>query len=94
MGDGAAFYVWYRVTGDPAAARGAVDGVLRDVAGSLGVAGRVRVKRDDPRTWMEIYEDVGDPARFERELAAAVLRHGLARHVEDGRRHVEAFVDP
>ncbi len=32
-----------------------------------------------PATWMEIYEDVADPAGFEREIADALVRHGVAR---------------
>jgi hypothetical protein len=52
-------------------------------AGSNGVA-----------TWMEVYEHVADPVMFERELAAAVLRHDIARFVPEGGRHVEAFVAP
>jgi hypothetical protein len=41
---------------------------------------------------MEIYEDVADPAGFEREIADAVVRHGVARFLAGGARHVEAFV--
>ena len=43
-----------------------------------GVTGRVLVRRDDPRTWMEIYEHVADARLFERELAAGVARHEVA----------------
>ena len=86
------YYVWYRVTGDASAARAAVDAALHDVFRLSGVAGRVLVRRDDPRTWMEVYEHVGDDALFERELAAAVSRHHVAQHAEGGVRHVEPFV--
>jgi len=88
------FYVWYRVTGDPAAARAAVDALLRDVQRATGVAGRVLVRRDDPTTWMEIYEDVADAGRFERALADAVARHAVAAHAAGGARHAEPFVAP
>lgn len=86
------YYVWYRVAGDPAAARTAIDAALQDVAVEAGVAGRLLVRRDDPRTWMEVYEHVVDGARFERALAAAAARHALPGHAEDGVRHVEPFV--
>jgi len=86
------FYVWYRVNGDPATVRAAIDAVLRDLALRTHVSGRVLVRRDDPRTWMEVYEHVGDAPLFERELAAAVLRHGIAGLVEGGQRHAEPFV--
>jgi hypothetical protein len=88
------YYVWYRVTGDPAAARAAVAALLRDVLGATGVAGRVLVRRDDPTTWMEIYEDVADVERFDRALAAGVARHGVAGYAEGGARHAEPFVAP
>jgi len=86
------YYVWYRVKGDAAHAQAAVDALLHDVFRNAGVMGRVLVRRDDPRTWMEIYEHVGDAALFERELIAAVDRHRVAGFAEDGRRHTEPFV--
>jgi hypothetical protein len=88
------YYVWYRIAGDPSAAQAAVDALLHDVFRRAGVSGRRLVRRDDPRTWMEVYEHVGDDALFEHELAAAVERHGIARLVEGGRRHTEPFVLP
>ena len=86
------YYVWYRVTADPLGARAAVDAMMTDVARRTGIAGRLLLRRDEPDTWMEIYEGVADPARFERELAAAVQRHGIARFIAVDGRHVEAFV--
>ncbi|MBK9115389.1 MAG: DUF4936 family protein [Betaproteobacteria bacterium] len=94
MGAPCHYYIWYRVGGDAAAARAAVDAVLHDVFEHAGVAGRALVRRDDPGTWMEVYEHVADGALFERALAAAVARHGLAQHAEGGVRHVEPFVAP
>ncbi len=88
------YYVWYRVSGDPTAARAAVDALLRDVFRDAGVRGRVLVRRDDPRTWMEVYEHVADASHFERELAAGVARHGMVRLAENGDRHIEPFVAP
>jgi Domain of unknown function (DUF4936) len=86
------YYVWYHVASDVPAIRVAVAEMMADVAGRTGIAGRLLVRRDEPATWMETYEDVVDAATFERELAAAVLRHDLARLVAGGDRHVEAFV--
>lgn len=94
MGSVAHYYVWYRVAGDLGAARTAVDALLRDVLASAGVTGRVLVRRDDPRTWMEIYENVADACLFEENLERAALRHDIARVAEGGRRHVEPFVSP
>lgn len=86
------YYIWYRITGDHGGARAAVDALLQDVFRHAGVSGRVLVRRDDPRTWMEIYEHVADVLLFERELAAAVRRHDIARWIEGGARHTEPFV--
>ena len=88
------YYVWYRVTGDPAAARAAMDALLRDVQRATGVAGRVLVRHDDPATWMEVYEGVAGVQRFEAALAAGVVRHAVTRYAEDGARHTERFVAP
>ena len=50
-------------------------------------------RRDNPETWMEIYEDVGDFDAFEARLAAAAQAHGLTALLKEGeRRHVERFV--
>ena len=88
------YYIWYRVAGDLAAARAAVDALLADLFLHAGVAGRVLVRRDDPRTWMEVYEHVADVPLFERELAAGVARREVTRWAEDGARHIEPFVAP
>ena len=84
------FYVWYTVAADRAAALAAVSGLLAAVEDATGIAGRVLARRDDPATWMEIYENVGDAAAFERTLATLVRRHDVAR-VSGGLRHVERF---
>lgn len=88
------YYVWYRVHGDHAGAHAAVTALMQDVHRNAGVTGRVLVRRDDPRTWMEVYEHVADPATFEQELAAAAARHDVARWTEAGGRHTEPFVAP
>lgn len=86
------YYVWYRIGGDPRPVRAAIVAVMADVYRVSGVSGRLLQRLDQPDTWMEIYEGVTDPARFERELTAAVLRHGVAQFIAPDGRHVEAFV--
>jgi LPS sulfotransferase NodH len=86
------YYVWYRVAGDMAAARTAIDALLHDVFANAGVMGRVLWRRDDPRRWMEIYENVADASLFEEKLERATLRHDVARFAEGGQRHVEPFL--
>ena len=86
------YYVWYRVPGDAGAARAAINGVMADVARATGVTGRLCQRRDDPTTWMEVYEHVHDVHAFDGALADALVRHGAERWIPDGR-HVERFVD-
>ena len=86
------YYVWYRIAGDPANARLGIAALLAAVAARGGVPGRLMVRRDDPSTWMEVYENVEDDAGFERALAACVEDLGAARWAENGARHTEAFV--
>lgn len=86
------YYVWYRVLAEPSAARRAVNALQDDLATQTGIRGRVLVRRDDPATWMEVYEDVATPAQFEPALAAAVARHRAADFAHDHARHTETFV--
>ena len=73
------FYIYYRVPAQNAErARAAVRELQRELAGSAGISGRLLRRRDDETTWMEIYENVQDGARFEAELAKLVERRGLA----------------
>ena len=87
------YYVWYRLDGDGGEAHKAIDAMLKDMFVHAGVLGRVLVRRDDPRTWMEVYENVADARLFEEKLHAAVHRHDVARFAENGR-HLEPFVSP
>ena len=86
------YFVWYEIAGDRSPARAAIDAMMTDIARATGVSGRLLVRRDRTATWMEIYEGVADPARFEREIADALVRHGVVRFLAGGARHVEAFV--
>jgi len=57
---------------------GGEEWLQRELSGIAGISGRLLRRRDDETTWMEIYENVQDGARFEAELAKLVERHGLA----------------
>ena len=62
------------------------------LAQESGVDGRLLRRVDGSGTWMEVYDDVPDPDRFERELMAAVARFGLRSLLAPGaERHVERF---
>jgi hypothetical protein len=84
------YYVYYRSAAAPAAVRAAVIAMQESLAGATGVRGRLVRRIEEDGTWMEIYEGVTDPERFERELAAAtagarletLLAPGAARHLE------------
>ena len=84
------YFVWYRISGDPARARTAVNALLREMALHAGVNGRLLMRRDDPSTWMEIFENVVDTARFDAALEGATARSGIEACVPEGR-HVERF---
>jgi hypothetical protein len=86
------YFVWYAIAGDPQPTRAAIDAMMADIARRTGVNGRLLVRRDQPSTWMEIYENVADAVGFEREIAIVALRHELSRFIIGGTRHVEAFV--
>jgi len=84
-------YVWYRVAADTPAARAKIGALLADVEARTGVSGRLLARRDDPSTWMEVYEPVGRVGAFTRTLAACVRRQGAADVAADGNRRSECF---
>jgi len=86
------YYVWYRVPGDPAAARGAVNALMQEIARRTGVIGRLLMRADTPPTWMEVYDKVADAATFDAAYIEAVAGSEVAAHAPEGRR-VERFVD-
>ena len=79
------YYVYYKVPRENAErARASVESLQRELAASTGVHGRLLRRRDDETTWMEIYEDVRDPARLEAALEELARRHGLAALLAPG----------
>ena len=86
------YYIYYRTGAEAAQIRAAVTAMQAELAAATGVAGRLLSRVDDRTTWMEVYEDVADPDRFERELAACVERSGVRALLQAGaERHVERF---
>ena len=87
-------FVYYRIAGAPdSTVRERIDAIHADVFAATGVQGRLLRRRDDPTTWMEIYEAVPDVEPFERVLDAALARHGFASLLAEGTvRHTERFV--
>lgn len=51
-------------------------------------------RQDDPDTWMEVYEAVGDADAFCATLAAISAAEGLDALIDrHGTRHLERFVE-
>jgi uncharacterized protein DUF4936 len=77
------YYVYYKVTPDQLSRlRAAVRGVFEAIEKQCGVRGRWMHRRDDPSTYMEVYEDVKDAAVFEALLEREGAKLGLQRHTE------------
>jgi hypothetical protein len=77
------YYVYYRVDpGRVPALREQIGAILRTVEQATGVRGRWMRRRDEPSTYMEVYEDVADERGFEALLARESAALGLERHVE------------
>ena len=87
------YFIYYRVApGREPPAREQVARLLANVAAVIGVRGRLMTKRGEPDVWMEVYEAVSDPARFERTVHDAVQELGIVEMLAPGSvRHVECF---
>lgn len=87
------FYIYYRV--DPARA-GACELRIRElfeaVRKATGIEGRLMRKRGESTLWMEIYLNVADDHRFEREVGEVADRLNVQEFLlPDSPRHVECF---
>ena len=87
-------YVYYRI--DPAhasSARRAITAILETLEERSGLAGRLLQRQDDPMLWMEVYENVRDPTRFEQMLASLLEAHRFAQFLApSSARKIERFV--
>lgn len=88
------YYIYYRITREAHDEfRKRVTAMQARLVSQAGVAGKLLVRCDDPQTWMEIYENVADKARFEAALDAAVQHYELGTFLAAGEaRHMECFV--
>lgn len=88
------YYIYYRVAlSEAARARALVDAVQSALYQDTGIQGRLLRREDDPSTWMEIYDAVADPPRFEAALERLLAQHGFDGCLaSDSRRHTERFV--
>jgi hypothetical protein len=77
------YYVYYKVSAAQLdQVRPRVEDLFRRAKLDFGVTGRWMRRRDDPTTYMEVYEDVGDEAGFEALLEREGAKLGIARKVE------------
>lgn len=95
-GGAANLYVYYRLRADIPTGRAAarIIAMQESVKARSPADARVMRRLEDPTTWMEVYERVGNLREFEALLAEEVAKAGLDDLVEPGSaRHVEHFVD-
>ena len=77
------YYIYYRVPADALErVRLAVHALFAAAEKQCGVRGRWMRRRDDPSTYMEIYEDVEDTAAFEALLEREGAKLGVERKLE------------
>jgi hypothetical protein len=62
--------------------RAAVEKLFREVERACGIRGRWMRRRDDPATYMEVYEGVSDEAAFEMLLEREGAKLGVPRRTE------------
>ena len=62
--------------------RAAVERLFAQIERECGVRGRWMHRRDDPTTYMEVYEEVKDTARFEALLEREGAKLGVQRRLE------------
>jgi Domain of unknown function (DUF4936) len=77
------YYVYYKVSPEQVVElRGRVQAMLRTIESQCGVRGRWMHRRDDPSTYMEVYEDVKDAAAFDALLEREGAKLGVPRKLE------------
>ena len=77
------YYVYYKVSAAQLdQVRPRVEDLFRRAKLDFGVTGRWMRRRDDPSTYMEVYEGVKDETGFEALLEREGAKFGLARKVE------------
>lgn len=84
------YYIYYRVHSDDAETEQLIRGMQARMGCRSGHYGHLLKRRDDPLTWMEIYEHVSDSAAFELQLARAVAEFDVEMFI-NGSRVTECF---
>ena len=77
------YYVYYRIAPErEAELRVGVHSLFDLIEERCGVRGRWMRRRDDPSTYMEVYEGVADAPAFEALLEREGAKLGLQRRIE------------
>jgi len=77
------YYVYYKVdAAELAAVRFAVEMLFRDIEAKFKIRGRWMRRRDDPSTYMEVYEGVTDAKAFEAFIEKETRSMDVERRVE------------
>ena len=77
------YYVYYKVAPERVAGlRASVQRLFDKIEAELGVRGRWMRRRDDPTTYMEVYEGVKDEAAFEALIESEGAKLGVPRKLE------------
>jgi len=77
------YYVYYKVdAGDASALRSKVEELFGKVKSTFNIQGKWMRRRDDPATYMEVYEGVKDEAGFEALLEREGAKLGVQRKLE------------
>ena len=77
------YYVYYKLNAEQVArAASLVNELFEQIKQKFGVHGRWMRRRDDPSTYMEVYEGVRDGAAFEALMQSEASRFGVPRRLE------------
>jgi hypothetical protein len=77
------YYVYYKVSLEQVdGLRPRVQRLFSLIQQQFGIEGRWMRRRDDPGTYMEVYEGVADEAAFEALMEREGAKLGLQRRVE------------
>lgn len=77
------YYVYYKIpSGRVDEIRPRIDALFSAIEKQCGVRGRWMRRRDDPATYMEVYEGVADEGAFEALIEREGSKLGLQRRVE------------
>jgi hypothetical protein len=75
------YYVYYKVD-EPGSLRPRVERLFERIKAQTSIQGRWLRRRDDPATYMEVYEGVSDEKAFEAALERESAGFGPARRTE------------